>query len=34
MEAENSRLKEKVKELEVTLMPPPILSTLVSMVQP
>jgi hypothetical protein len=34
MEAKNFMLKERVKELEVTLMPPPILATLVAMVQP
>jgi hypothetical protein len=34
MEAENIMLKERVKELESTLMPPPIFSTLVSTVQP
>jgi hypothetical protein len=34
MEEENFRLKERVKELEATLMPPPILATPVSMVQP
>jgi hypothetical protein len=34
MEEENFRLKEIVKELEATLMPPPILATPISMVQP
>jgi hypothetical protein len=34
MEAKNIMLKERVKELESTLMPPPIFSTLVSTVQP
>jgi hypothetical protein len=34
MEEENLRLKERVKELEATLMPPPILATPVSIVQP
>jgi hypothetical protein len=34
MEAENSMLKEMVKELESTLMPPPIFATPVSAVQP
>ena len=34
MEEENFMLKERVKELEATLMPPPILATPVSMVQP
>jgi hypothetical protein len=34
MEEENFRLKERIKELEATLMPPPILATPVAMVQP
>jgi hypothetical protein len=34
MKEENLRLKERVKELEATLMPPPILATLVVMIQP
>jgi hypothetical protein len=34
MEEENLRLKERVKELEETLMPPPILATPVAMIQP
>jgi hypothetical protein len=34
MEDENIRIKERVKELEETLMPPPILATPVSMIQP
>jgi hypothetical protein len=34
MEEENFRLKERVKELEATLMPPPILAAPVAMVQP
>jgi hypothetical protein len=34
MEEENSRLKEIIKELEANLMPPPILATHVSMIQP
>jgi hypothetical protein len=34
MEAENARLKERIQELEFTLMPPPILATPVATVQP
>jgi hypothetical protein len=34
MEEENIRLKERIKELEATFMPPPILATPVAMVQP
>jgi hypothetical protein len=34
MEEENLRLKERVKELEAMLMPPPILATPVAMIQP
>jgi hypothetical protein len=34
MEEENVRLKERFKELEATLMPPPILATLVAMIWP
>jgi hypothetical protein len=34
MEAENARLKERIQELEFTIMPPPILATLVAIVQP
>jgi hypothetical protein len=34
MEAENLRLKERIKELESALMPPPILATHVSTIQP
>jgi hypothetical protein len=33
MEEENFRLKETTRELEATVMPPPIFSTLFSMVQ-
>jgi hypothetical protein len=31
MEEENAQLKEKIKELEATLMPPPILATPITM---
>jgi hypothetical protein len=34
MEAENARLKERVKELEYTLMPPPILASPLETIQP
>jgi hypothetical protein len=34
MEEENARLKEKIKELEATLMPPPILASPVAMIRP
>jgi len=34
MEEEKLILKERVKELEATLMPPPILATPISMLQP
>jgi hypothetical protein len=34
MEEENLRLKEKIEELEATVMPPPILATLVAIFQP
>jgi hypothetical protein len=34
MEEENVRLKERIKELEATLMPPPILATPVAMIRP
>ena len=34
MEEENTQLKQRIKELEATLMPPPILSSLVSMIHP
>jgi hypothetical protein len=33
-EAENARLKERIQELEFTLMPPPILATHVATIQP
>jgi hypothetical protein len=33
MEEENARLKERFKELEANLIPPPILATLVSMIR-
>jgi hypothetical protein len=34
MEEENAQLKERIKELEVTLMPPPILASPVAMICP
>jgi hypothetical protein len=34
MEAENSMLKERVKELEYTLMPPPIFASPIATIQP
>jgi hypothetical protein len=34
MEEENAQLKEKIKELEATLMPPPILASPVAMIRP
>jgi hypothetical protein len=34
MEEENAQLKERIKELEATLMPPPILASLVAMIHP
>jgi len=34
MEEENAQLKEKIKELEETLMPPPILASPISMIHP
>ena len=34
MEKENAQLKEKIKELEETLMPPPILDSPIAMIHP
>jgi hypothetical protein len=34
MEAMNARLKERIQKLEFTLMPPPILATLVTTIHP
>jgi hypothetical protein len=34
MEEENAQLKEKIKELEATLMPPPILASPIAMIHP
>ena len=33
MEEENARLKDKIKELEATLMPPPIMASSIAMIQ-
>jgi hypothetical protein len=34
MEEENAQLKERIKELEATLMPPPILASPIAMIRP